>query len=100
MHADNIHVYGEDALSLLKRCHQLMPQASLIYLDPPYYVKGQGLYRNYYDHGDHVAVAKLLQGARFKRPWVVSYDNVKEIRHMYQLAQTLSYGLNYTAQLR
>lgn len=98
--AKDISVYHEDSLRLLERCSELLPKQSLIYLDPPYYVKGKGLYRNYYKHDDHVQIAKLLQQSKFKWPWVVSYDNVDEIRTMYQMSQALSYGLNYTAQRR
>lgn len=99
-HADRIHVYREDALALLKRCHKFLPRAALVYLDPPYYVKGQGLYRNFYGHDDHVAVAKLIQGTRFTRPWIVSYDNAPEIRAMYRGSKAVCYDLNYTAQRR
>jgi len=99
-HADRISVHGEDAIALLQKCGRLLPKKSLIYLDPPYYVKGRGLYRNYYEHEDHLAIAKRLQSSQFKRPWVVSYDNATEIQQMYQLSQGLSYGLNYTAQKR
>ena len=98
--AKDITVYSEDSLALLKRCKAFLPKESLIYLDPPYYVKGKGLYRNYYGHDDHVAIAKTIQGKSFKRNWVVSYDNVDEIRAMYQLIHTEEYGLNYTAQRR
>ncbi|MGM8930036.1 DNA adenine methylase [Salinicola halophyticus] len=100
MHSSRISVYCEDALGLLKRCSDFLPERSLIYLDPPYYVKGKGLYRNYYGHSDHVAIANTLQSKDFKWPWVVSYDNIEEICAMYQLSQSLSYGLNYTAQRR
>ena len=96
----NISVYCEDSLQLLNRCAEFLPKQSLIYLDPPYYVKGKGLYRNYYEHDDHVAIAKKLQQKSFKWPWVVSYDNAVEICAMYQMSQSLSYGLNYTAQRR
>lgn len=99
-HARNISVYCEDSLQLLQRCSEFLPKQSLIYLDPPYYVKGKGLYRNYYEHDDHVAIAKKLQQKGFKWPWVVSYDNAEEICAMYQMSQSLSYGLNYTAQRR
>lgn len=99
-HADRISVHCEDALTLLRNCGHLLPKKSLIYLDPPYYVKGRGLYRNYYAHEDHLAIAKKLQSASFNRPWVVSYDHATEIQEMYQLSQGLSYGLNYTAQKR
>lgn len=99
-HASRISVYNEDALGLLKRCAQFLPPQSLIYLDPPYYVKGQGLYRNFYEHDDHARIAKFLQSATFRRAWIVSYDNVSEIEAMYKLANTHTYGLNYTAQKR
>jgi DNA adenine methylase len=97
---DDISVYCEDSLHLLGRCSEFLPNNSLIYLDPPYYVKGKGLYRNYYEHDDHVGIANTIQGKGFKWYWVVSYDNVEEICAMYQLRKSLSYGLNYTAQRR
>jgi DNA adenine methylase len=97
-HANNIHVYEEDAHQLLLRCHQFLPAKSLVYLDPPYYVKGAGLYRNFYKHEDHSRIAKLLGSDRFRRPWIVSYDNVAEIQQMYAFVKPYAYGLNYTAQ--
>ncbi len=99
-HASHISVYSEDALALLQRCNKFLPTNSLIYLDPPYYVKGQGLYRNFYKHDDHVQIATALQAKKFTRPWVVSYDNATEICDMYQLSKQLTYNLNYTAQKR
>jgi DNA adenine methylase len=100
LHAANITVYCEDSLALLNRCEAFLPEQSLIYLDPPYYVKGRGLYRNFYEHDDHVAIADVLQSTNFARSWVVSYDNTEQIRAMYPLSRALSYGLNYTAQKR
>ncbi len=99
-HASHITVYSEDALALLQRCGTFLSKQSLIYLDPPYYVKGQGLYRNFYMHDDHLQIAKALQSHRFMLPWVVSYDNATEICDMYQLNKCLAYNLNYTAQKR
>jgi DNA adenine methylase len=99
-HSSSISIYNEDALSLLSKSKEFLPKKSLIYLDPPYYVKGQGLYRNFYEHKDHEAIAKLLQKKRFGRAWVVSYDNVEEIQAMYEISKGLTYGINYTAQTR
>lgn len=98
--ADCISVYCEDSLDLLNRCSDFLPEQSLIYMDPPYYVKGKGLYRNYYEHDDHLAVAEVVQGKDFRWPWVVSYDNTEQITAMYDCSESLSYGLNYTAQRR
>jgi DNA adenine methylase len=99
-HAEEISVYEEDAYKLLMRCHEFLPRKSLIYLDPPYYVKGAGLYRNFYKHDDHAQIARLLGSNRFRLPWVVSYDNAEEIRTMYSYAHSFTYGLRYTAQQR
>jgi DNA adenine methylase len=98
--ANYIHVYEEDAHSLLSRCCKFLPTKSLVYLDPPYYVKGAGLYRNFYQHADHERIAKLLKSRCFRRQWVVSYDNVEEIKIMYSYARAFTYGLKYTAQTR
>jgi DNA adenine methylase len=98
--ANNIHVYCMDALELLKQAPELMPSKSLIYLDPPYYVKGRGLYRNFYQHDDHIAIAKLVQQRDFGRRWLVSYDDAKQIREMYVGVRSIQYGLGYTAQRR
>ncbi len=98
--ASRISVYCEDSLDLLGKCASFLPKKALIYLDPPYYVKGKGLYRNYYEHDDHNEIATLLQSDHFQWPWVVSYDNAEEISLMYKLSKSLRYGLNYTVQRR
>lgn len=98
--AQDITVHCEDARTLLSRCHEFLPKKSLIYLDPPYYVKGRGLYRNFYTHDDHLAIAQLLQAKSFKKHWVVSYDNAEQICEMYSMSNSMSYSLHYTAQKR
>jgi len=97
---EGIHVHCRDALNLLQHASELMPAKSLIYLDPPYYVKGSGLYRNFYQHDDHLAIAHLLRQRAFGRRWVVSYDNAEQIREMYAGVRSIEYGLGYTAQRR
>lgn len=66
------------------------------YFDPPYYVKGSKLYRNFYVHEDHCEIRDLLLSQRDAR-WVVSYDDVKEIREIYAALLPVTYALNYTA---
>ncbi len=100
LNAEEISVYCRDALDLVSEADKVLPEKSLIYLDPPYYVKGQGLYRNFYKHADHVAISERLQSQNFCRPWIVSYDNAEKICEMYTASRSLSYGLSYTAQKR
>jgi len=70
---------------------------TLLYLDPPYYIKGQGLYRNFYEHDDHVLVMEKLREINFHN-WLVSYDNAKEIKEIYRKFPQVEYSLQYTAQ--
>lgn len=92
---NHIKVYNLDALSLLKQVDELLPKESLIYLDPPYYIKGQGLYRNYYTHEDHVKIRNTLDTVKSK--WIVSYDDCPEIKKIYQGCHQVDYELNYSA---
>lgn len=92
---DRINIYNFDALELLNRADSLLPPDSLIYLDPPYYVKGQGLYRNFYIHDDHVQIRQTLDKVNTK--WIVSYDNCQEIKDIYSGYRQIDYSLNYSA---
>ncbi|MDP1765747.1 MAG: DNA adenine methylase [Methylotenera sp.] len=96
---DNIRLYNLDAEALIKTVLPTLPQKTLIYLDPPYYVKGQGLYQNHYKHDDHVVIADLVQ-KEIKQHWIVSYDHTSEIDEMYKSRAKITYGINYSAQNR
>lgn len=92
---DRIRVHNLDALELLGQVDKLLPEHSLIYLDPPYYVKGQGLYRNFYVHDDHVKIREALD--KVKTKWIVSYDNCDPIKEIYKGYTKDEYVLNYSA---
>lgn len=83
-----------DAIALLKEVQDL-PNV-LVYLDPPYFVKGKSLYLNSYTANDHHELAAFLRQAKF--PWLLSYDNVEEIRNIYRDFDLYQFNLGYTAQ--
>lgn len=98
-YADRIHLSNLDALAFLKHIVPTMPARKLVYLDPPYYVKGRRrLYASFYKPGDHKAIAGALAKARFH--WIVSYDNVVDIRALYSRYRRVTYKLRYTAAER
>lgn len=97
-YSSQITVYCEDALALIKRSADFLPARSLIYLDPPYFVKGKGLYRNFYKTDDHAQIATHLQSGELSSSWLVSYDNAPEILEMYSRSRKAQYSLNYSAQ--
>lgn len=96
---DRITLYHRDALALLQTLLPKLPQKTVTYLDPPYYGKGgRRLYANTYRHKDHVAIARLL--ARARPPWIVSYDDVAEVRALYRGHRYRRYALAYVARER
>lgn len=96
---DQIVLHNKDAVALVTTLSSKLPNKTLFYLDPPYYVKGKGLYDNFYGHSDHEAVAQLMASIDSLH-WVVSYDDVQEIRDMYADYTSLRYKLSYSAQSR
>lgn len=93
-HGSQIELSCEDALSFVER--QLKLADVWVYLDPPYYVKGSKLYRNFYCHTDHVHISNLLRSRRDGR-WVLSYDNAAEIVEIHGDFIPTVYNLLYTA---
>ena len=94
---EHIRLYNQDAANFITDLLPTLPTKSLVYLDPPYYVKGQGLYQNHYLHTDHVVIANQIK-CENRLPWIVSYDHAPEIIAMYQDCPNIEYGINYSAQ--
>jgi DNA adenine methylase len=69
---------------------------SLVYLDPPYFNAGRSLYLNAYEASDHAAVSKHVR--RSQAPWIVSYDDVPEIRRLYATYRSRRFQLLHTAR--
>lgn len=93
-----ISLYNLDALDLVDTILPTIQKKAIIYLDPPYYVKGKGLYEDHYRPEDHTVIANKVSA--IKHPWIVSYDNAPEICKLYRMFRKRSFGLNYSAQNR
>lgn len=83
-----------DACDLIGKISKKLIPKTLIYFDPPYYVKGSSLYHSFFRHEDHEVVSDLVRGID-KFHWVVSYDNAPEIRRMYRGFPKREYSLDY-----
>jgi DNA adenine methylase len=90
-----IRVYNTDAVRFLTSTVASLPSHTFVYLDPPYYSNGQRLYANYYKHADHVQVASAVH--KLDQSWVLSYDDVPEIRRLYQSYPMTAYSIDYSA---
>lgn len=54
---------------------------TLLYFDPPFYGKGQDLYRYAFSEQDHKYLASFLR--RMQLPWILSYDAHPGVRALY-----------------
>lgn len=68
---------------------------AFVYLDPPYFSKGELLYRHHYRLGEHKALASALTQAKFK--WLLSYDVHHVIRFLYSEYYILEQSFRYSA---
>jgi DNA adenine methylase len=96
---NRIEFHQLDAIAFVDAVAPKLPAKSLIYLDPPYYVKGRDLYLHHYHHDDHVRIAKRVAKLKTKN-WIVSYDNAPAIQTLYSQYRSIVYGLSYSAQDR
>lgn len=91
---NDIFVSNKDALKFLK---DLRKSKYFIYLDPPYFEKGEYLYMSYYKVKDHRELSEYLKNTT-KFSWVLSYDDNDEIKKMYSTFDLYHFPLRYTAQ--
>lgn len=89
---DRIDISGDDAQEYLGR---YLNPSNFVYLDPPYYVRGRKLYRNFYSHADHLAIAHVVRNS--SGPWMLSYDDVPQIREMYSWSEPTELSILYSA---
>ncbi len=68
----------------------------IIYFDPPYYIQGKKLYTNFYQHNDHAELAKHIK--QLKMPFIITYDNVPEIKYLYSSLERKEFAINYSAK--
>jgi DNA adenine methylase len=69
---------------------------SLTFFDPPYYDKGPELYTNFYQHNDHVELAKVIKEQMKNRYWILTYDIAEKIESLYSKHNHEKYYLNYS----
>jgi len=91
-----IRITNRDGIELLNTIYKEKKQ--FVYLDPPYYVKGSCLYLNHYNEESHEKLAKFLNRHN-SFYWMLTYDNVPEIKKLYSDRNHYSFNLNYHIDL-
>lgn len=94
---NNIKLFNLDASELIDLlCQSLKIEKSLLYLDPPYFNKGNTLYLNHYKQDDHKHISEKIQQLKNSN-WIVSYDNVEEIKKLYNQRRKIEFSLVHSA---
>ncbi len=96
-YGNRIHVSCLDGIEFIERVDT---QSTLLFIDPPYFVKGNTLYMNALDERYHNALAARLRSIK-DAAWLLTYDDCPQIREMYADWATIRpFSLRYAAAER
>ena len=94
-HRDCIKVYNRDVFSFIRNQLPRQGRNAFVYFDPPYYRRGKVLYKNYFTRTRHEALKNAILDIA-QCPWIVTYDDVPEIRDIYRDIPCRTFNLNYS----
>lgn len=90
----HIHLYNKDIESFIKNYLPKYQHNAFVYFDPPYYNKGEELYKNFFIHEDHKRISKLIK--KLDCYWMVTYDDVDAICELYNDFECKQFDLTYS----
>lgn len=93
--ASDIELHNMDALDFIEGVLGAEDGPLLANFDPPYVVKGPGLYQNSFTEGDHRALAGAIGSCAF--PWIVTYDADPLVDEAYAGWRRYSLDVGYSA---
>lgn len=89
-----VNVEFGDAIEAINRYRNR--KKVFFYIDPPYFQKGESLYRYAYKLKEHKLLAQALTNAKF--PWVLSYDVHHVIEFLYEDFHVKKCAFQYSAR--
>lgn len=92
-YSERIHLTNMDAIEFMNRSSNL-PDRSMFFIDPPYFKKGRGLYTSFYKEADHKTLSETV--LKLPKPWVVTYDDVPQIRQLYRSRRQFCFDIGYS----
>jgi DNA adenine methylase len=93
---NDIKIRNWDAERFITQYIPRLPKRTLIYCDPPYFLKADRLYYNHYKPADHTHLAEVIQ-LNIQHPWIVSYDYCEEVLCHYRNRKAFYYQPQYSA---
>lgn len=102
LYRNNIKIFNHDAINFLKNHLDgslTQKDKVFVYLDPPYYQNGKRLYLDYYREEDHIRLSQQVKH-QLSHKWVLSYDDVPQIRELYDDLRQQRFIVRYNANKR
>ncbi|GED53190.1 DNA adenine methylase [Brevibacillus borstelensis] len=80
---DRVEIHWDDAINFMNKIKSnFLKEKSFVYFDPPYYSKGEKLYRHFYSSVDHESLANFVRHSKHY-DWLISYDDAPYICGLY-----------------
>ena len=92
----SIFVYNKEIRKFIVQTIPKYQGNSLVYFDPPYFVNGKRLYKNFFIERDHNEISHCIS-ENVECDWVMTYDDMAEIREIYAGYPMYNYQLTYSA---
>lgn len=93
---NKIAIYNKDIISFVRNYAPTFGGDMFFYFDPPYYSKGQKLYKNFLTPQDHQRIHDVIT-QEVTAPWIITYDDVGQIAEMYRDYEIRRFDLTYSA---
>ncbi|MGV0376296.1 MULTISPECIES: DNA adenine methylase [Corynebacterium] len=99
--SDRIRVTNLNGLDVVTKpvFPDTQPESCLVYADPPYVQKAEGLYMNFFEESDHVKLSYGLKNSLFPY-WFATYDDDPLIRRLYSDHDPENINVTYSAQVK
>lgn len=77
----------------------ILPRQNELFInfDPPYVTKGEILYKNYFNDGDHKKLADKIITNLQDAQWIMTYDDCELIKELYKSYNPQDFNLQYYA---
>lgn len=93
-----IKLYNKDAGHLIRTSLTKMKTPMFLNIDPPYVMKGDQLYTNFFTENDHLNLERIVtKHLDEKFPWIITYDDCDLIRELYKQFHMEEYDIVHNA---
>ena len=90
-----IKVYNKEVRAFINQVISKHGENAFVYFDPPYFVKGNRLYKNSLTFKDHKEILECIE-ENVLCDWIVTYDSVDEIKALYRDKYFRTYEFLYS----